>query len=406
MSRYLTDDYLNKDPRALLNSIKMASLSETAIPEKKYITVTGSDALQISEGCIFSLTGGGVFKTGGVALSASNLDTGSAFAVGKDYYIYICDVGGTEDELYKISLNSTYPSGYGADASRKIGGFHYGKCRMANAALEPTNAAGEARGTGWESSVYNGIVPRSVWTLAHRPKCSPEGMVYLGHGVWVDIYLASDDGASGVLSKYNATPLTGTEGLNWYGFVERMFVSGKRLLTYSEFCMMAKGSPQDLAGDNTNAWTGGAARQLTGYVDRAVSSIGCRDAVGNVWEWLDELITNASGRVLMGTANPTSYTYNDGGRAGQAVTNGTAHGATTRADGAALVPGAWGWDRLSPWGDGYGNIYEYYDQNLIALVAGGDWGLGVAAGARAVHLGFYPWNVNAGVGARGACDCL
>ena len=34
-------------------------------------------------------------------------------------------------------------------------------------------------------------VPRSVWTLGHRPKCSPEGMVYLGGGTWVDIYPVS-----------------------------------------------------------------------------------------------------------------------------------------------------------------------------------------------------------------------
>ena len=57
------------------------------------------------------------------------------------------------------------------------------------------------------SAVSNGIVPRSVWTLGHRPKCSPEGMVYLGGGTWVDIYLNSDDGAKGLKSEYGCAPI-------------------------------------------------------------------------------------------------------------------------------------------------------------------------------------------------------
>ena len=95
----------------------------------------GSDTLQIEEGCIFSIFGGGVFKTENTALSAADLDSGAAFTVGKDYYIFLCDAGEGNDEVYKISLNSTYPAGYGAANSRKIGGFHYGKCRKVNARL-------------------------------------------------------------------------------------------------------------------------------------------------------------------------------------------------------------------------------------------------------------------------------
>ncbi len=54
--------------------------------------------------------------------------------------------------------------------------------------------------------------------------------------------------------------------------------------------------------------------------------------------------------------------------------------------------------------NGYGNIYEYYDQSLIALFAGG--GCHNGAGARCVSLGSYPWHVGTLFGARGACDCL
>lgn len=395
MSRFLTDDYINRDPRALLNSAKLATLSETAIPEKQYIVVTGTDTLRILEDCIFTIFGGGVFKTEQTELSASNLDIGSAFALGTDYYIYLCDIGGTNDETFVISANSTYPDGYGADNSRKIGGFHYGKCRSANAALEPVNASGVARGTGWVSTVYDGIVPRSVWTLAHRPKCEPEGMVYLGGGLWVDIYLSSDDGAGGLLSAYNKAPMTGTEGANWYTFVERALASGKKLLTYDEFCAAAKGSPQGLANSNTNAWsaTTNTGRNNTGLVDYAVSSIGCRDCVGNVWEWTRSLSHRGQPQVLTGSG---TFAASDGGRAGQAYTNGNGHGTT----------GAWGWDTVSPFGDGYGNIYEFYDFSLIALIAGGYWNDGVRAGARAVNLYDYPWIVGTYIGARCACDSL
>ena len=407
MSRFLTDDFVNRDPRALLNTGKIATLSEVAIPIKQYITVTGSDTLQVEEGCVFSIFGGGVFKTDTTPLSASDLDTGSAFTVGKDYYIFLCDAGEGNDETYKISLNSTFPAGYGAATSRKIGGFHYGKCRRVNNALAPVNASGAVRGTGWEATIFDGIVPRSVWTLAHRPKCDPEGMVYMSNGTWVDIYLSSDDGNGGVLSAFNATPMTGTEGLNWYDFVERMLVSGKRLPTYEEFCMYAFGSPGGL-DNNTNAWTASTntGRQMTGYVANAVSSVGCRDAVGNVWEWLNELITNLAGTRLAGG----TFGATDGARAGKTVPAQTAYGNghhnNVTVTSGFMPAGRGSYDAVSPFPDGYGNIYQYFDYSLVALLAGGIWYTAADAGARAVNLIHYPWYVSTGIGARGACDSL
>ena len=86
-----------------------------------------------------------------------------------------------------------------------------------NALGNPINSSGAENGSGWQGNVYNGIIPNSVWTTKHRPKCDdPSGMVYLGNGLWGDIYLSSDNGSQGLQSKYNANPITGTEGLNWY----------------------------------------------------------------------------------------------------------------------------------------------------------------------------------------------
>lgn len=234
-------------------------------------------------------------------------------------------------------------------------------------------------GTGWESAVSNGIVPRSVWTLGHRPKCSPEGMVYLGGGTWVDIYLNSDDGAKGLKSEYGCAPMTGTESMNWYNFVERLAKSGKRLPNYAEFCAYAFGSPAGLDNANTNAWsaTSNTGRGVTGSVVNAVSSVGVVDAVGRVWEWLDELITRA-----------------------EHATNADYHASV-----------AWGWDKKSPLNTGeksydVGNIYQYYAYSLAALIAGGRWADGAICGARAVGCSDCPWRVGTAVGARGACDSL
>ena len=380
MSRIFVDDVTKTDRRALLNVNKLATISDIVAPTSQYLYASGANEITVIEGCVIAVGGAGIFQTGNTVLNASNLDVGAAFSVGCDYYVYICDSRqDAQDEQYIISLNSTYPSGWNASNSRKIGGFHYGRCRKINDNLQPVNSSGAVFGTGWESAVSNGIVPRSVWTLGHRPKCSPEGMVYLGGGTWVDIYLNSDDGAQGLKSEYNCAPMTGTEGMNWYTFTERLMKSGKRMPDYSEFCAYAFGSPQGLDGANTNAWTAttNTGRGTTGSVVNAVSAVGCVDAVGRVWEWLNDLITRA-----------------------EHATNADYH-----------PTAAWGWDKKSPLRDNatkydVGNIYQYYAYSLAALLAGGNWPDGVRAGARAVHCSGYPWDVHTIIGVRGACDSM
>ncbi len=380
MSRIFVDDVTKTDRRALLNVNKLATISDIVAPTSQYLYASGANEITVIEGCVIAVGGAGIFQTGNTVLNASNLDVGAAFSVGCDYYVYICDSRqDAQDEQYIISLNSTYPSGWNASNSRKIGGFHYGRCRKINDNLQPVNSSGAVFGTGWESAVSNGIVPRSVWTLGHRPKCSPEGMVYLGGGTWVDIYLNSDDGAQGLKSEYNCAPMTGTEGMNWYTFTERLMKSGKRMPDYSEFCAYAFGSPQGLDGANTNAWTAttNTGRGTTGSVVNAVSAVGCVDAVGRVWEWLNDLITRA-----------------------EHATNADYH-----------PTAAWGWDKKSPLRDNatkydVGNIYQYYAYSLAALFAGGSWGIGVRAGARAVYCSGCPWDVNTSIGVRGACDSM
>lgn len=268
------------------------------------------------------------------------------WAFGTDYYIYACQPASGAEPIFKLSINSTYPNGYTATNSRKIGGFHYGKIRTG---ANPGDVA-------------DSIVPNSVWDLLNRPRCSPEGMVKVAN-FWVDIYLASDDGNGGLKSAFNATPLTGTEGLNWYNFVERAAKVGKRLLTYAEWCAVAQGSPQGNDGDNVNAWskTTNSGRNPTGTVANATSSYNVRDCAGNVWEWLDEL--------------------------------------SIRQDSTS-----WNWYNVL--GSGYGQAYLPNNVGVVALVAGGNWRVGINAGSRTVNPDTGPWNVSVGSGSRAVCDSL
>ncbi len=245
INRLFVDDVTHKDPRALITTGKLARITDITAPVAQYIVSSGDNQVKVLAGCAVTIASGAFFFIDAdMTIGAESLDTGTAFAVGKDYYVYICDSEDiTEQGRLVISLNSTYPTGWTALNSRKLGGFHFGKCRRINAKLLPVNASGVEKGSGWESNVYDGILSRSVWTALHRPTCKPEGMVYLGGGTWVDIYLSSDDGAGGLASAFGKTPLTGTEGLHWYAFAERALVSGKRLLTYKEFCQAALGSP-------------------------------------------------------------------------------------------------------------------------------------------------------------------
>ena len=128
MSRFLSNDFINKDPRAKLTVAKLANIGDLVAPTAEYLTATGLTELTVIAGCVITIGSTGVFKTDATILSTGNLDAGSVFTVGKDYYVYICDPGSEDlDEVYKISLNSTYPDGYDAETSRKIGGFHYGR---------------------------------------------------------------------------------------------------------------------------------------------------------------------------------------------------------------------------------------------------------------------------------------
>lgn len=365
MARLFVYDENMTDERAKITVGKMAAVSDIVAPTKQYIEYTAEGTLRVLPGAVIAVGEDAVFQTEETTLTAADLDGASSFEHGADYYIYICNNGNdATNEVYLISQNSTWPDGDEWDDTntRKIGGFHYGYVRNVNEYGQEINTSEAVRGSGWESNVRVDILPNSVWTTLHRPKCDPSGMVYLGNGLWGDIYIAADDGAEGLMSIYGGTPITGTEGLNWYIANEKAARVGKRLPSLAEWLVAAEGSPQGLDGSNTNGHTAtsNTARAVVGKIKNAISVRNVMDMAGNVWKWLDEFVLD-----------PTAS--------------------------------SWAWHDVM---SGYGQIYMPSATALHALIGGGHWADGVHCGSRAVHCSGYPWYVSADVGVWCVCDSL
>lgn len=222
-------------------------------------------------------------------INADNWDdsiyTSAAQRAGKDFYIYACEPTSNDAPDFILSANSTVPTGYTADNSRKIGGFH---CLCLSVGTI----------SGHTLSGYNTgeILPNSPWDLKHRAVSENEGMVYIPEvNRWVDIYLTSWDGAK-LVSEYNGAFVTGETTHKCHGekFVEELGLVNKQLLTREEFMVIAKGS-------NENTAINGATNPITtgGHVDsnnrRMVSNYGVEDCCGTLWQWLATTAENYPG---------------------------------------------------------------------------------------------------------------
>lgn len=204
---------------------------------------------------------------------------------GKDFYMYAC-IGDNGIKLV-LSANSTVPTGYNANTSRKIGGFH---CLCAN--------VGSITGHTLSGYVAGDIIPGSVWDLLHRAKSDNVGMVYHeGLGIWADIYGASWDGSK-LTSVYGGIFADGESAKRFHGelFVEEFGKIGKRLISRAEFQVLAKGSNEctNISGSADPGTTGG-------HVDtagrRMISNFGLEDCCGAMWSWTSDLLENYPGSV-------------------------------------------------------------------------------------------------------------
>jgi formylglycine-generating enzyme required for sulfatase activity len=326
---------------------------------------------------------------------AENLDTGDTLSHGKDYYVYITLTGTTIAIV--VSLNSTYPDGFNANNSRKIGGFHVGHIRKVSddGLWVPIDSAGNkfgSSGTKWQDNVATGIVPNSVWDLKNRPRVISPGMVKINENLWEGIYIPSVDEAITFMAgtnglsvaegklkiAYGELPATGTEGLNQFNFNELAARQGLRLLSYDEWMQGAFGSPQGEDGSNNYGWTkttntarcrtGCQVDPSTGDFDNvngvkpyAISAKNVVDCAGNVSEWTKTFSLDFSS------------------------TN-------------------WNWQNVL--GANQGQAYLPNSDGLRALRCGDFWANGVHCGPRTVGGDNFPWDVSSVIGARLACDSL
>lgn len=226
----------------------------------------------------------------------------AANRAGKDVYLYAVQYAGGIIPKLLYSFNATYPTGYTATNSRKLGGFH---CLCAD--------VGTISGHTLSGYLAGDILPASVWDAKFRPVCAPEGMVYVdGLGKWVDIYLASVSGGK-LVSAYNATCADGTSSpaFHRYKFSQWLGQIGKRLLTQTEFVAASLGSNQgtNITGSADPGTTGGKS-DTAGR--RMISNVGCEDCCGNLWQWGEEAGGGASSAAWV-----NAYDGNDSGVAGQ-----------------------------------------------------------------------------------------
>jgi hypothetical protein len=259
---------------------------------------------------------------------------------GKDFYVYaVVPVSGqTPGSL--LSAASTYPFGYTASNSRKIGGFHclcasvdhattltawagatviaLGETRKATSwdgyiyrcsartgdyktgASEPNWAGAAVDGTitdgnvTWtkeihllEGYVAGDILPYSVWDLTNRPSASPEGMIWVpASTAWVDIYLPS--GTLVTTASVNGGTITSSR--KPYLHRKDFFAVNKRMVLRSEFIAAATRSPW------YTRTAGGAAPTTTGghtVTDgrRLVSDFGLEDGNAVCYQYVDNAYT-------------------------------------------------------------------------------------------------------------------
>ena len=232
--------------------------------------------------------------------TAGNWDNSSfataANRAGKDFYVYALQAGGVI-----LSANSTYPTGYTASNSRKIGGFH---CLAV--------AVGTISGHTLSGYVAGDILPRSVWDRFNRSSARQEGTILSRSGVWVDIYLPSVSGTT-LVSVNNGTIADGASSpaFHCYKFEQWFARQGMKSISQLEFFAVSDGANQ-----STNISGSSDPGTTTGHTDtagrRMISNEGVEDTCGVLWQW-----TRDQGGNMTAASWANAYDGNDSGVGGQ-----------------------------------------------------------------------------------------
>ncbi|MDV2299591.1 phage major tropism determinant [Vibrio cholerae] len=327
-----TNDYASAD-KALVSALLSSRLFEKSIRDEPAFMISGG---QLKTACNIAVIVDGQLLNFG----ANETITTPTLLLGVDYAIYA-----TADGLI-VSSNFTFPDGYNAENSRRIGGFHYGN---------------------------NEYKPYSFYDLNFRPKCKdPRGMVIdiSGSSFWADIYLLNTTPDALGTSAYNATIADGASppkipakwggnGTSQYAkftqyiATEVLAAFGKRLPNAHEFSVLAQGS--------TTGYVASSDPVTTKFDTSARSIIGCEQVSGNMWQWGSEQWDRGNGS--------SGYAW---------------YAADT---------------------NGKGSVYSALgSEGIGASIFGSDWGDPGQAGSRCSLWSFEPWSSGASIAARGVCD--
>lgn len=307
-------------------------------PEKLVLDVDGQ-TLRLTSQQTLDLSASATWDT----TSPTNYTT-AANRAGKDFYVYACQPTLGTSPAILVSANSTVPSGYTADTSRKVGGFHC-LCVAVNHtstltawAADTVIALGETRkATVWDGYIYRctaragdykthattqptwssyavgdsitddmvtwikvhhtlegyavgDVLPATVWGLDHRPICDPSGMFYVPScDVWLDIYEQSGTGSS-TASVYGGTI---SHSRTLIDHNQDMVAVGKRLPFVHEHEAGAAGSNWGtvIQGGADPTTTGG---HLDAYGRRMTSNLGGEDMCGAHNEMMSSALGSTS----------------------------------------------------------------------------------------------------------------
>ena len=305
--------------------------------------------------------------------------TVAANRAGKDFYIYACVPVSGYVPVIILSAATTYPAGYSAADSRKIGGFH---CECAD--------VGTISGHPLTGYLAGDIIPRSCWDLSHRSAGAQAGMVWAGKTdfdvlagpkIWVALYLASGTGSSTV----SANGATISDTRDWMSFVDDFAAIGCRMLEDDEFQAIAAGSNEETnIKDSTDPVTTGGHLDTAGR--RMVSNIGCEDCCGVMWQWL-----RTQSYRFDGAANHTHQVVVSGSP--ETVASGNPSGDVAPAFAYYDLPGA------------KGSLYKQGTYGDVKLLAGGHWASAANSGSRSRYAtNGYRWRTLSFFGSRACAE--
>ena len=309
--------------------------------------------------------------------AATTLQTTDVRAAGTDAYVYAVVNSGALG--FVLSTNSTVPTGYNANNSRKIGGFHMLCADVGTISGHPLSGytAGD-------------ILPASVWDLKHRARSENEGMVYIAEkGIWVDIYLSSWDGDQ-LVSSFGGTTADGYSATPFHAdkFTEEFGNVGKRNPWRHEFQVFAKGSNEgtNIQGTADPATTGGHT-DTAGR--RMISKDGLEDCCGVLWQWAEDVMEGGA----YGTYTEESGHYYLAGYNWNMAGDWTSEEATNP------VNAVW-----NPVIDGDGTAYGGAWGLPRRLLVGARWAHGLRCGSRAVGCINFPAVRASHCGGRGVSE--